>query len=250
MRKILQLLEEHYRSPVDTEFTVQIENISSSQPEVVVTLLQCRPQSHIKEIEARLPVNLSEKEIIFSTRRMAPRGRIEDIRYVVYVTPEGYYNLPTPSARAELGAAIGRLNKALADQRFICVGPGRWGTSNPDLGVHINYGDIYNTYALVELAGKGIGPAPEASFGTHFFQDLVESNIYPLAIYLDDPDVVFNRSFFYNTPNRLKEFLPGDSNLKDTLRLIEVSSCRRNHHLDLVMDDEEDARTVAFLVPN
>ena len=74
---------------------------------------------------------------------------------------------------------IGQLNAALKDEIFICVGPGRWGTSTPDLGVRVGYGDIYNTRALVELAGEGIGPAPEPSFGTHFFQDLVESNIYP-----------------------------------------------------------------------
>ena len=54
--------------------------------------------------------------------------------------------------------------------------------------------------------GKGIGLAPEPSFGTHFFQDLVEANIYPLAVYLDDEDVVFNRDFFYKTPNQLAEF--------------------------------------------
>ncbi len=47
---------------------------------------------------------------------------------------------------------------------------------------------------------------PEPSFGTHFFQDLMEANIYPLAIYTDDEDVIFNRAFFYETPNRLAEW--------------------------------------------
>ena len=94
---------------------------------------------------------------------------------------------------------------------YICIGPGRWGTTNPDLGVTIGYGDIYNTCALVEITGKGLGPAPEPSFGTHFFQDLVESNIYPLAIYLDDEDAIFNRGFFYDTPNNLTAYLPKEA---------------------------------------
>lgn len=246
---MLQTLEKHYEGPVDTEFTIRVVNPDAKQPEVEISLLQCRPQSHLKESLARLPQHLRSEDIVFSTRRMAPQGRVSEIRYVVFVTPEGYYALPTQSARAELGRAIGRLNAVLKGKIFICVGPGRWGTSNPDLGVRIGYSDIYNTRALVELAGEGIGSAPEASFGTHFFQDLVESNIYPLAIYFDDPDVVFNREFFYNTPNRLAALLPDDADLADCLRVIAVDTYRQFHHLELVMDDEQ-GKSVAFLEPD
>jgi hypothetical protein len=249
MRTILQLLEKNYRSPVDTEFTVEIVNPTEPQPDVKITLLQCRPQSHIKEIDAHLPKNLPSEDIIFSTPRMAPRGRIPDIHYVLFVTPQGYFSLPTAAARSALAQEISRLNKILAGKRFICVGPGRWGTSNPDLGIHIGYGDIYNTRALVELAGKEIGSAPEASFGTHFFQDLVESEIFPLAIYLEDEGVVFNHAFFYETPNYISEIDAEGAKLSDCLRLIAVSSYRPDHHLELVMDNEDDGRSVAYLSP-
>ncbi len=247
MTKIVQLLEKHYRAPVDTEFTVRIVDPQNLQPEVEISLLQCRPQSHIIESQARLPQNLLAEDIIFSTPRMAPRGSVRGIRYVLFVTPEGHYDLPTPGERAELGRAIGLLNAALKDDIFICIGPGRWGTTNPDLGIRIGFGDIYNTRALIELSGQGIGPAPEASFGTHFFQDLVEANIYPLAIYLDDKGVVFNREFFYKTPNRTQDYLSKEGICIDCLRLIEVASYRPGHSLDLVMDDEEGC-SVAFLV--
>ena len=249
LTRMLQTLEERYQSPVDTEFTVQILDPMSLKPDVRISLLQCRPQSHLKESEARLPERLRPEDTIFATRRMAPQGRVSNIRYVVFVPPEGYFSLPTQSKRAELRQAIGQLNAALANKIFITVGPGRWGTSNPDLGVKIGYADIYNTQALIELAGKGIGMEPEASFGTHFFQDLVESNIYPLAIYLDDEEVQFNRDFFYKTPNRLAKFLPDQKDMGKTLRLIEVASYRPFHHLELVMDDEK-GRSAAFLVPD
>jgi hypothetical protein len=167
---------------------------------------------------------------------------------VLFITPEGYFNLPTKALRVALGRALGQLNAALAHEVFICVGPGRWGTTNPDLGVNIGFGDIYNTRALVELSGQGIGSAPEASFGTHFFQDLVESNIYPIAIYLDDEEAAFNRDFFYHTPNLSSNYLSEDTAYIECLRLIEVSSYRPGHRLDIVMDDEE-GRTVAYLVP-
>jgi hypothetical protein len=249
MKKMLQLLEKNYKAPVDTEFTIHIENQKSLTPDIRISILQCRPQSHLKEIKVHLPPALFPEDIIFSTRRMVPQGTVNEIRYVIYVSPESYYSLPTPASRSEIGRAVGRLNSLLKDYKFICVGPGRWGTTNPDLGVHIGYSDIYNTSALVELAGQGLGHEPEPSFGTHFFQDLVEAEIYPLAVYLDDEDAVFNKAFFYDTSNCLKEIAPKEAGLSDTLRLIDVQDFRPGSLIELVMDDEK-GRAVAFLYPD
>jgi hypothetical protein len=246
MTRMLQLLEHHYGSPVDTEFTVSVVDPNTVNPEIEITLLQCRPQSHLMETDARLPTQLREEEIVFATRRMAPQGRVSRIEYVVFVEPQGYYLLPTAAVRAAVGRIIGRLNAALADKVFICIGPGRWGTNNPDLGVKIGYGDIYHTRALVELSGTGIGPHPEPSFGTHFFQDLVESNIYPLAIDLDDEDAIFREDFFYQAPNCLAEFFPESTDLPACLRVIDATAYRPGSHLELVMDDEQ-ARSAAYL---
>jgi hypothetical protein len=249
LRKMLQILEKKYQAPVDIEFTVKIIDPESTQPDILISLLQCRPQSHLEESKVRLPRDLHQDDILFSTRRMAPQGRVSDIGYVLFVSPEDYYSLPEPVARVQVGRYIGQLNAIMKDETFICLGPGRWGTSNPDLGINVGYADIYHTRALVELTGRGIGLEPEASFGTHFFQDLVESNIYPLAIYLDDEDVVFNRDFFYNTHNCIKKFLPGQEQQVDCLRVIEVANFKHGHHLELVMDDEA-GRSVAYLEKN
>jgi hypothetical protein len=178
---------------------------------------------------------------------MVPQGVVENIRYILFVPSEGYFNLSTQVERTQLERAIGQLNAALKDETFIAVGPGRWGTSTPDLGVHIAYADIYNARALVELAGKDIGASPEPSFGTHFFQDLMEADIYPLAVFLDEKDTVFKRDFFYTTPNRLPDFIKTDARIFDALRLIAVEDFRPNHHMDLVMDGQK-SRAVAYLV--
>lgn len=248
MREMLQVLESNYDAPVDTEFTVEVTEPLSIHPGIKITILQCRPQSHIDEADqARIPEALDENDIILSTRRMVPHGSIENIRYILFVTPDGYFNLPSPVERARLEQTISQVNKALADETYICVGPGRWGTSTPDLGVHVTYGDIYNTRALIELSGQEIGTSPEPSFGTHFFQDLMEAHIFPLAIYLDDPDVIFNRSFFYSTPNHLPEICPGtDPVMLNTLRLVDVLDYSPNALLNLIMDDET-GRAVGFL---
>ena len=203
MKRILSILEKHYHGPVDMEFAVFLTDLDQINPEVQISILQCRPQALSEGEEVHMPEKINPEDIVFSTHRMVPHGHVKDIRYVLFVPPEGYYALPTAAARSELGRAIGRMNEVLAGKIFICIGPGRWGTTNPDLGVHIGYSDIYNTRSLIELSGEGVGSAPDASFGTHFFQDLVEAKIYPLAIFLDDEDVVFNREFFYETPNSL-----------------------------------------------
>ena len=160
-----------------------------------ICLLQCRPQSQFKESKAHLPTSLNPADVIFSTTRLVPDGHVTGISHIIYVTPEGYFSLGTQPERTHIGHLVSKLNAKMAGNTFITIGPGRWGTINPDLGVPINYGDIYNTRALIELSGHGISAAPEPSFGTHFFQDLVEANIYPLAIYLDDPDVRVQSTF-------------------------------------------------------
>jgi pyruvate,water dikinase len=177
---------------------------------------------------------------------MVPRGAVTGIKWVLFVPPEGYFALASTADRTRLERAIGNLNAALKEEVFICVGPGRWGTSTPDLGVGVDYGDVYCTRALVELTGKGVGPDLEPSFGTHFFQDLVESNIYPLNVNLDDHDAVFNRGFFYKTPNHLADFIHADEGLLDSLRLIKVEDFSSGCTLSLVMNDET-GKAVAFL---
>lgn len=244
MRHILSILEKHYHAPVDTEFTLRI----APSGDVEICLLQCRPQSHSDMKEVTIPDNIPERNIIFTTHRMIPRGKVEGIRYVLFIPPAEYYALPTREERFALGRAIGRVNAALGEETFICVAPGRWGTNNPDLGVRVSYSDIYHTRALIELSGKGIGLEPDPSFGTHFFQDLVEAHIFPLALYLDDPKTVFKEDFFDQAPNKLLDVLPGEEKFQKNLHLIDVSTYRPGHLLDLVMSDSQKY-AVAYLKP-
>ena len=246
MKRMLTTLATHYQSAVDLEFAVSILNPDSRKPEVVISILQCRPQSLLQEKEVQIPKHLPEDKLIFATSQVLPHGHVENIRFGLFVTPEGYFSLSSDAERIKLQRAISRLNLRLAEETFICLGPGRWGTTTPDLGISIGYSDIYNTRALIELSGQGVGTAPEPSFGTHFFQDLLESSIYPLAIYLDDEDVFFNRDFFYQTKNCLLEYLPDAEALVDVLRLVRVADFKPNHHIHLIMDGEA-GRAVAFL---
>jgi hypothetical protein len=247
MREILHLLEQNYRSPVDMEFTLHVTG-DAGEPKLRITILQCRPQSHLLPTEtAQVPVDLLKEDIVFSTHFVVPQGYLDRIDFVLFVEPEKYFALPTLDQRRAAARAVGRINSALKDESFLCMGPGRWGSSNSDLGVPIDYGDIYNARALVELSGQGIGPDPEPSLGTHFFQDLLEAQIYPLAVTLDDPTNIFDRSFFYDTPNSIDQWVEIDEPLKSCLRLIKVTDFRPKSFMRLVMNDDQSL-AVAYLV--
>ena len=141
---------------------------------------------------------------------------------------------------------IGRLNERLEGQRFILMGPGRWGSSNPDLGVKVTYADFYNTRALVEVGWAQGKSRPTLSYGTHFFQDLVESNIYPLAIFPGEPGNPFNTGFFETALNALPVLLPGDARHADFVKVIDVPATTGGRTLELVMSGDE-ARALAYL---
>jgi len=109
----------------------------------------------------------------------------------------------------------------------------------------LDYADIYNTKALVELSGTDIGIEPEPSLGTHFFQDLLEGEIFPLSTHIGED--IFNHDFFVNTSNHAGEWLHNEN--IESLKLIRVGDFKPNFHIELIMDGDS-GQALAFLVPN
>jgi pyruvate, water dikinase len=92
-----------------------------------------------------------------------------------------------PRGTADVGRAVGRLNKLLPRRQFVLMGPGRWGSRGDiKLGVSVTYSDINNTAVLMEIAARRGSYVPDLSFGTHFFQDLVEAGIRYLPLFPGD----------------------------------------------------------------
>jgi hypothetical protein len=102
------------------------------------------------------------------------------------------------------GRAVGRLNKILPKRQFALMGPGRWGSRGDiKLGVPVTYSDISNTSLLIEIASRREGSVPELSFGTHFFQDLVEASIRYLPLYPGEDGGMLNAAFLAAAANQL-----------------------------------------------
>lgn len=240
MRTTLRVLEETYKNPVDIEFALDIIP-EYPQPSYRLHLLQCRPLSErIVGESVSIPADLPEEDVVFRTFDLIPDGKVTGIRYIVFVDPRAYGKVEGASQRLELGRAIGRLNKALEGESFIIMGPGRWGSANLELGVRVGYSDIFNTKALIEMAVAEGGGVPELSYGTHFFQDLVEGGIYSLPLHLQNPRSTFDWGFFEKAENELKKLSPRDAELAKTLKVIDVSRIDPQKRLAILMDGSRD----------
>jgi hypothetical protein len=250
LSSLLKVLEKQYRIAVDVEFTISADHMDSLSPEVVISLLQCRPQSYMGACApVFLPGDLPPDDVLFTTSFMVPHGYLREIKYLLVINPQAYYCLKTAEERRRLSRIISRVNRAMAEKSYICIGPGRWGTTNHDLGVYVAYTDIDNAGALVELSGRGIGIAPEPSLGTHFFQDLMEARIFPIAINLDESGALLNKQIIEQCSNKLENFVHTDGLPKDCLKLVDVEDYRPGSHLEIVMDDEK-GKAIAFFATN
>ncbi|RMG44372.1 MAG: pyruvate, phosphate dikinase [Acidobacteria bacterium] len=240
LRWMLGTIEKAYGCPVDVEFAYDGR---------MFHILQCRPQAWREEdIRITIPENVPAERRIFSSSRNITNGSVHNIRYIVLIDPKDYDRIGTMERRHRIVRVVNRLNERLAGERFILMGPGRWGTNDPRLGVPVGYADINNTRMLIEIARLRGGHLPEVSFGTHFFQDLVEADIRYLALYPDDEGELFNESFLHGSPNRLAEILPDYADFAGVVRVIDVS--RESPGLLLHVDmDGEHQQALGYLGP-
>jgi predicted nucleotidyltransferase len=157
------------------------------------------------------------------------------------VDPQKYTELKDKNKMLQVGRAIGKLNKLLPKRKFILMGPGRWGSRGDiKLGVSVTYSDINNTTMLIEVARKKGNYVPDLSFGTHFFQDLVEANIRYLPLYPDDNGVIFNEKFLLESHNIFPELVPEYHFLEETIKVIDVAEMTGGNVLRVLVNAELD----------
>lgn len=240
MRTALSRIEAGYHMPVDVEFTVEITP-DYPEPHYRLNILQCRPLS-LREEGGRteIPHNIKDEDLLFRSVHLIPDGRAEDVRYIIFVSPEAYQGAPDQVVRLEIGRAIGRLNKILEKENFILIGPGRWGSANIDLGVKVSYADIYNTKVLIEMAVSTGGEQPELSYGTHFYTDLVEAGIHSLPLHLDHPTSYFNWALMDGAANVIEQLSARDGRLAPYLKVIDLEREFPGRRLGVFMDGTSD----------
>lgn len=242
IQKLLTEISKVLRTPIDLEFACDGESLY---------LLQCRPQSSALEgTAAQIPKNIPPDRLIFSANKHISNGKVGDITYIVYVDPDAYARQESLDKLKDIGRAVSKLNKLLPKKTFILMGPGRWGSRDDiRLGVKVTYSDINNTAVLIEIAKKKGSYVPDLSFGTHFFQDLVESQIRYLPLYPDEEGTAFNYDFFYKTENTLARWCPEYEYLQDVLKVINVREATNGMVLRVLMNAEENLAVAMLADP-
>jgi pyruvate,water dikinase len=222
MRDMLQTLSEAYEHPVDVEFTVNFLEDGVCR----INLVQCRPfrvRDGGKVVEP--PETIEDDKLVIKTHG-AVIGPVCQcvIDRLIYVVPSVYAKMPI-NERYSIARLVGRLAR-LDEGRpsVMLLGPGRWGTTTPSLGVPVSFAEISPAAVLSEIAEMRADLVPEVSLGTHFFNDIVENGTLYLAVFPDREDTVLNRRFLDESPSRLTELLPDEARWEEAVRVIEPSA--------------------------
>jgi len=221
MRSMLHTLQEAYDHPVDIEYTCNFidETIYKTN------LLQCRPLQIKADIaiEER-PESIPKEDLVLETRGpVIGRSRISAIDRVVYVAPSVYGQLPL-SERYTVARCIGRLmhlDEPKPPETIMLLGPGRWGTTTPSLGVPVSFAEINTVSIMCEIVAMRDDLVPDVSLGTHFFSELVEMEILYMALFPNQPGNVLDAAFFEGQPSLLTALLPDAGPFENVIRVFD-----------------------------
>lgn len=205
MRAALAKLASTYEYPVDIEFTINFRPDGDYR----FNLVQCRPlQTRGLGKAVRMPSSVSAEECLFSSAGNFMGGNVHlPIGAVVYVRPKRYLGLGHQD-RYAVARLVGEATRALQGEGVMAIGPGRWGTTTPSLGVPVSFSEIAAADALIEFTYPDADFHPDLSYGSHFFQDIVEGETFYAAIFDGRQDVVFNHEHLTSKPNEILDLVP------------------------------------------
>lgn len=216
MREMLALLSKAYDYPVDIEFTANFNKDNGFK----INLLQCRPlQTKGLGKTVKIPELKDVKDCFFASKGNFMGGSVRlPIDYVILISAKSYLKL-SEQDKYEVARQIGLINRDMKAKNAMLVGPGRWGSTTPSLGVPVHFTELCNMKVLCEYSSKREGFMPELSYGSHFFQDIVESDIFYVAIFDGYQDVIFNPDHILRKENLLSSFLPESDKFKDVIHI-------------------------------
>jgi len=222
---MLTLLHQAYDYPVDVEFTANFFPDSTYK----INLVQCRPL----QVKGGGPVtgpapHIEKKDLVVEAHgAVIGQSRLIAIDRIIYVEPALYGQLPV-AERYAVARLIGRLAHAESGhgKTIMMLGPGRWGTTTPSLGIPARFADISTVSVLVEIVAMRDDLVPDVSLGTHFLNELIEMDILYLALFPMRQDNYLDKAFFASAPNRLAEAAPDAAAWGEMVRLIDTADLK------------------------
>jgi hypothetical protein len=246
-RTILRTLEEVYHNPVDIEFTANF----FTGDQYKINLLQCRPL----QVQGTETIHLPELAAAEADRIIEARGavighsRLLSLDRLVYIVPELYSQLPIRD-RYEIARVIGQINRSSDDRHPVSlamIGPGRWGTRSPELGIPVTFAEINRVNVLCELVMMHEHLIPDVSLGTHFLNELVEMNMLYLALFPKRDRNYLNRDFFLHAPNRLTTVAKDAGHWADIVRVVDVAAVTAAGQVIVMSADARDQKVLISL---
>lgn len=194
LKEILKISSQEMGRPIEIEFAVNLDYSENKQHSFY--FLQIRPIVDSKETINEDIGKIPGENTIISSNSVLGHGVTKDVYDIIYVKPEAF----NPSKNQLIMYDIEKLNKQMADadRHYILVGPGRWGSSDPWLGIPVKWPHISNALVIVEsgLSSYRIEP----SQGTHFFQNLTSFGVSYFTINPFQNDGSFDLDFLNNQP--------------------------------------------------
>ncbi len=176
IRRLLAISEEVHQSPVEIEFAVTPRRRQEERARF--SFLQVRPMmvdTHRIDLD---PEDLTGTQVLLASEHVLGNGVRDDIRDVVFLKPRSFEARHTPRIALELD----KINRGLlAEERpYLLIGFGRWGSSDPWLGVPVEWGQVCGARVIVEASLPEMNPDP--SQGSHFFHNLIGCQVLYLSV--------------------------------------------------------------------
>jgi len=187
LNNLLEMGKDSLGCEVEIEFAVNIFADQSKSPEF--SLLQIKPMVMGGSRDLINMDNESTKSILCNSKVTLGDGFIDNVQHIIFVDPKKFRAANTKSIAKE----INQFNKLMSNKSpYILVGPGRWGSADPWLGIPVNWEQISGASAIVEIGIKDFPVDP--SFGSHFFQNITSMRLGYFMIDSNSKD----ESFDYN----------------------------------------------------
>ena len=168
---VLEIGQKEMNQPVEVEFAVDLQPKPGLPP--IFYLLQIRPIVDSKETISEKLEELSQEETLIYSKSALGNGIVNDVYDVVYIKPQSF----NPANNTSLVSIFDELNKKFHDENkyYVLIGPGRWGSQDPWLGVPVKWPQISSARVIVEMGLENYRIDP--SQGTHFFQNLTSLRV-------------------------------------------------------------------------
>lgn len=221
MREMLAKLQQAYDYPVDVEFTANFLPDGSYR----INIVQCRPLQ-VKEGGQVVdpPEDLADDDVVVRSRgAVLGQNRHTPVDRIVYVVPHAYGQLPI-ARRHAVARLIGRVMHAESsdEKTIMLLGPGRWCTTTPSLGVPARFSDISTASIICEIVAMRDDLIPDVSLGTHFFSDMVEMDIMYFTLYPDRTGNVLKEEIFTDAKNILPTLVKDGADWADIVKVIDT----------------------------